>query len=270
MLLVLGTASCTSPTVLFVNVSSGDAASATLTAATVSLFDSNGLLARRTVQAANYRAGSPCTACPDRAEPVRVAVVGEGGADPVLGATAVVLAPHAEVTANVVLKADLADSDGDGVPDSIDDCPSTPDADQQNTSGSGPGDACRSGDLGAQPRRSRRIRSRYRRCRRSRLRHGLPTSIPAPAPPAPSSATATAAPSCVPTVTTQGCYSGAANTAGVGVCRSGTQSCIGALGPCNVARCSRADRAASTASTTTLRRHRQQRQIGITAGPRER
>ncbi len=38
---------------------------------------------------------------------------------------------------------------------------------------------------------------------------------------------------CVPDTTIQSCYSGATGTAGVGICRSGTQSCIDALGPCN-------------------------------------
>jgi hypothetical protein len=39
-------------------------------------------------------------------------------------------------------------------------------------------------------------------------------------------------PSCVPNANSQSCYSGASNSAGVGICRAGTQSCIGALGPC--------------------------------------
>jgi hypothetical protein len=39
--------------------------------------------------------------------------------------------------------------------------------------------------------------------------------------------------SCVPDVTTQGCYSGPAGTAGVGACKQGTQTCIGAPGSCD-------------------------------------
>lgn len=38
--------------------------------------------------------------------------------------------------------------------------------------------------------------------------------------------------SCVPDVTTQRCYDGPAGTANVGVCRPGTQTCIGTLGAC--------------------------------------
>ena len=39
--------------------------------------------------------------------------------------------------------------------------------------------------------------------------------------------------SCVPDVTTQGCYTGAAATRDVGACKSGKQTCIGALGSCD-------------------------------------
>jgi len=42
-----------------------------------------------------------------------------------------------------------ADSDGDGVPDDLDDCPTVSDPEQRNARGSGPGDACLSGDLAA-------------------------------------------------------------------------------------------------------------------------
>ena len=39
--------------------------------------------------------------------------------------------------------------------------------------------------------------------------------------------------SCVPDATTQSCYDGPAGTAGVGACKAGTQTCIGALGSCD-------------------------------------
>jgi hypothetical protein len=38
---------------------------------------------------------------------------------------------------------------------------------------------------------------------------------------------------CVPDGTTQGCYDGPANTMGVGVCKAGIQTCVGALGSCD-------------------------------------
>jgi hypothetical protein len=40
------------------------------------------------------------------------------------------------------------------------------------------------------------------------------------------------APTCRPLHTTQACYSGATGTQGVGTCKGGTQSCVGALGAC--------------------------------------
>jgi hypothetical protein len=38
---------------------------------------------------------------------------------------------------------------------------------------------------------------------------------------------------CVPDVTTQRCYTGPSNTEGHGLCKAGTQSCIGTLGACS-------------------------------------
>jgi hypothetical protein len=38
---------------------------------------------------------------------------------------------------------------------------------------------------------------------------------------------------CIPQTFTQPCYTGEAGTNGVGACHGGTQSCVGALGPCN-------------------------------------
>lgn len=39
--------------------------------------------------------------------------------------------------------------------------------------------------------------------------------------------------SCVPDATTQACYTGPANTMGVGACKAGVQTCIGTLGSCD-------------------------------------
>jgi hypothetical protein len=68
-----------------------------------------------------------------------------------LGGTRVAIMPHALTTTTVLLD-NPPDSDHDGIPDDLDDCPTVPDATQANSVGSGPGDACRgSSDLAPPP-----------------------------------------------------------------------------------------------------------------------
>jgi hypothetical protein len=85
-------------------------------------------------------AGMPATP-----EAVRVAAA---AADPLmLAGVRFDYFPLTNVTQTLTLQSDTVDSDGDGVPDIVDDCPTVPDPDQQNSDGQGGGDAC-SGDGG--------------------------------------------------------------------------------------------------------------------------
>jgi hypothetical protein len=82
------------------------------------------------------------------AEMVRVVGIGMVSGTPVVGAaSATPIRQGQEMPLPLVLSSDLPqDSDGDGVPDVIDDCPTVYDPDQVNHDGSGPGDACSSDD----------------------------------------------------------------------------------------------------------------------------
>jgi hypothetical protein len=55
----------------------------------------------------------------------------------------------AQVSAAATLSAATVDSDGDGVPDSIDNCPQIANPDQNDADGNGAGDACERGDGGS-------------------------------------------------------------------------------------------------------------------------
>jgi hypothetical protein len=56
--------------------------------------------------------------------------------------------PHQQVALALALSGKTADSDGDGIPDSVDNCASVANPDQADANGDGTGDACGSGDLG--------------------------------------------------------------------------------------------------------------------------
>jgi hypothetical protein len=82
---------------------------------------------------------------PALAEELRIVVSdGDGNAS---GYTKVTTRPNDEVRATVVLSGGQSDSDHDGVPDAVDNCPNVPNPDQADAVGNGVGDACR-GDLG--------------------------------------------------------------------------------------------------------------------------
>lgn len=79
---------------------------------------------------------------------VRVAVSGSSaGGQVVRGDASVAIVPHVQNRGSMTLSTTLADSDGDGVPDEIDNCPNVANHDQTDSNGGPSGDAC-SGDLG--------------------------------------------------------------------------------------------------------------------------
>jgi hypothetical protein len=85
---------------------------------------------------------------PDLSQHVRVVV--DGGQ--VIGATGIDTQAHAQVSANVALAPPASDdahldSDGDGIPDTVDNCPRVANPDQRAMAGGPIGDAC----LGADP-----------------------------------------------------------------------------------------------------------------------
>jgi hypothetical protein len=109
----------------------------------VSLFSDFGLLLRTPVKA-QLPGALELTGLPPRPERVRVVVKG-AGATPLIGATAVTIDAAAAHDIHVSLAAHVKDSDGDDVPDALDDCPTVADPDQADSLGFGgaPGDRCR-------------------------------------------------------------------------------------------------------------------------------
>jgi hypothetical protein len=78
---------------------------------------------------------------------VRIVLVGGGPKEE--GAARVTAIAGSQVTAQVTLSIGTADADGDGVPDSVDNCPNVPNADQKDSAGNGIGDACGGADAAA-------------------------------------------------------------------------------------------------------------------------
>ncbi len=84
---------------------------------------------------------------PDASSARAVAIGFGGGRALCTGYGAVPVDPGAEAELALTLSAGaVPDTDGDGVPDPIDDCPSVYDDDQADTPGDGRGDACRDAD----------------------------------------------------------------------------------------------------------------------------
>ena len=116
----------------------------------VSVYDAHRALAiNREVAAA--LPGTLVLELPDVSQAIRVGIVGTTGDAIVMrGAASVEVKAHARTHGRVALDSTLADSDGDGVADVIDDCPTVANADQDDRDGDGVGDACsESADGGA-------------------------------------------------------------------------------------------------------------------------
>jgi hypothetical protein len=132
-------AGCGGPTTARIDVSlnPGDPAPGALV---VSVYDPHHSLAIKKPTASATLPGQLLVELPDVSQTVRVAVV-----DPVkkiMGATALTVSAHAETHGAIVVSSATADSDGDGVPDAIDNCPTVSNDDQTDTDGDGHGDAC--------------------------------------------------------------------------------------------------------------------------------
>ncbi len=114
-------------------------------AVTVSVFNAYGLMGRSSFDHPHLPGRLTIAGMPATPQAVRVAAA---AADPLLLAgVRFDYFPLTNVTQTLTLQSDTLDSDGDGVPDIVDDCPTVPDPDQQNSDGQGGGDAC-SGDGG--------------------------------------------------------------------------------------------------------------------------
>jgi hypothetical protein len=130
-----------STTRLIIDVSKTD--SGALGSVTVTVFDPYGEIGHATVAPAPLPGQLVVSGLPERALSLRIAAVGLGAGQRMLGATQATLVPGQLVTASIVLAADTPDRDSDGVPDSIDWCPTLPDPHQLDSDGVPPGDACR-------------------------------------------------------------------------------------------------------------------------------
>jgi hypothetical protein len=124
---------------LAIDVAAGDPTPDTIALA---LYDPRGAIARDVPVAA----GLPTQTLldlPDVDQTVRVAGLGSrAGAQVDLGASAIAVRAHQVNQGGLLLAAGTVDSDGDGVADTIDDCPGVANADQTDSNGDGVGDAC--------------------------------------------------------------------------------------------------------------------------------
>jgi hypothetical protein len=113
-----------------------------LSAATVTIFDPYGLIGQTELSAPTLPGVVTVTGLADRPQELRVVVAATSRSASLLGGSRVTTIPRQLVTATVTL-GDPPDSDHDGVPDDLDDCPTVPDPTQANSAGMGPGNACR-------------------------------------------------------------------------------------------------------------------------------
>jgi hypothetical protein len=126
-LLLAGCASA--PTSVLVRVSNGDTGPSP-TSLQVDVFDASGRIADAALAAPSLPGTVIVRGLPDTAEELRVVV--RGGA--LLGGERIETIAHQQVEVDVVLHASRPDTDGDGVPDDLDDCPTLADPLQGMTS----------------------------------------------------------------------------------------------------------------------------------------
>lgn len=132
---------CSSPaTELLVVTRLASDAGAPPSVVNVAVFDDFGRIGRARVVPATLP-GALVITLPPVERDLRVVVVSES-TPPQLGYARARTVPNRRTTAELLLRRDLADGDGDGVPDDVDDCPSVRDPEQTNAAGTGPGDAC--------------------------------------------------------------------------------------------------------------------------------
>jgi hypothetical protein len=146
---LLGVCGCSAaPTTLRVAISER-ANDPTPTTLAVMVFDVHGEIGSKMVAA--KLPGTLLVELPTVDQTVRVAVIGENGnVYLVRGGVSAKVTAEMESDAMVMLSGATLDSDGDGVPDAIDNCPSKANPDQKDANGDGVGDAC-SGDGGVCP-----------------------------------------------------------------------------------------------------------------------
>ena len=132
------------PTTLLVDVSlaSGSPPPQSLS---VSVYDTRGPL---TLHASTRSASLPgqivVRGLPTESQRVRVVVTGVAASTSLMGGVAVQTQAHQQVQTALLLDSAIIDSDGDGVPDGLDDCDGVANADQKDSDGDGVGDACAS------------------------------------------------------------------------------------------------------------------------------
>ncbi len=132
------------PTTLLVSLSVESGAAPTSVA--VSLYDvRHRIVDRQSVATTHFPGTLLVDGLSASAEALRVIVEGGPGQ---LGGNSVTTLPHHQVTVAVTLSTHAVDSDGDGIPDPLDNCPFVPNPDQADANGDGVGDACPMGDLG--------------------------------------------------------------------------------------------------------------------------
>jgi hypothetical protein len=140
---------CTQPTTIRIDarLATGEVAPATLA---VSVFDPHGArVSNHSLGAAQLPGTLIIGGLPDNGETVRVVLAGSTPTE--LGWALVPTVGNAEVRAAIELSSKTLDSDGDGVPDPVDDCPGVADPMQKDSDGNGVGDACPNADLASAP-----------------------------------------------------------------------------------------------------------------------